>query len=249
MSPLLLTAALLAADPVARDPRLYELRLYTAAPGKVDAVVERFRDAAVPLFAKHGLTGAGYFVPTPNPTNQFVVLMAHKDRAARDAGFKGFTADPAWMAAVSASDAAGKLVAKVDEYFLTCTDYSPAVAVAAQSPARVFELRMYQSSSGNPEAINARFRDHTVKLFAKHGMTNLWYWNLADGTKDTRHDLIYLLAHPSADARKKAFGAFGADPEWKAALTASEAKAGGPLTTKGGVKYMLLTPTDFSPLK
>lgn len=249
MSALLLSAALLAADPAARDPRLYELRVYTAEPGKLDALVARFRDDAVPLFAKHGLTGVGYFLPARNTDNQFLALMVHKDRAARDAGFKAFAADPAWQAAMKRSEAEGKLAAKVDEYFLTCTDYSPPVKVEAQSPARVFELRRYKSSSGDPAAINARFRDHTVKLFAKHGMTNLWYWNLADGNKDTTYDLIYLLAHRSADAHKAAFDAFRKDPDWQAALKASEAKAGGPLTARDGVKSLLLTPAEFSPLK
>ena len=135
------------------------------------------------------------------------------------------------------------------EYYLACTDYSPAVKVEAASPPRVFELRMYQSSSGNPTAINARFRDHTVNLFAKHGMTNLWYWNLAAGNKETKHDLVYLLAHPSADARKKAFDDFRKDPAWVTAMKASEEKAGGSLTSKDGVKSVMLTPADFSPLK
>lgn len=250
MLAILLAATLTpSADPPARDTRLYELRVYTAGPGKLDAVVARFRDDAIPLFAKHGLTGVGYFLPTPNPNNQFVALMVHKDKAAREAGWKAFAADPAWQAAVKKSDTPDKLVTKVDEYFLASTDYSPAVKVEARSPARVFELRRYQSSSGNPTAINARFRDHTVKLFAKHGMTNLWYWNLADGTTDKTHDLIYLLAHDSADAMKKSFDGFRKDPDWDAARKASEAKAGGSLTAKDGVKSTLLTPTEFSPLK
>ncbi len=247
MVPVLL--ALLAADPAARDPKLYELRVYTAAPGKLADLVARVRDDAVPLFAKHGLAGVGYFLPEPNPGNQFLSVLAHKDRAARDVAFKGFAADPAWQAATAKTDAQGKLVEKLDEYFLSCTDFSPAVTVEVQSPARVFELRRYQSSSGNPTAINARFRDHTVALFARHGMTNLWYWNLADGTKDTKYDLVYLLAHPSKDARTKAFDDFRKDPDWTAAMKASEEKAGGSLTAKDGVTSTLLLPTEFSPLK
>ncbi len=249
MTTLFLTVVLLAADPATRDTRLYELRVYTAEPGKLDALIARFRNDALPLFAKNGLTGVGYFVPLQNKDNQFLALMVHKDRAARDAAFKTFAADPAWIQAVSRSDAMGKLASRVDEYFLTCTDYSPTVNVMAQPSPRVFELRRYQSSSGNPKAINDRFRDHTVKLFAKHGMTNLWYWNLAAGNTNTTHDLIYLLAHPSVEVRDKAFTTFRADAEWQAARKASEEKAGGSLTAKDGVKSLLLAPTDFSPLK
>ena len=249
MIPTALLALAVMADPPPRDARLYELRVYTAQPGKVDAVAARFRDAAVPLFAKHGMTGLGYFLPDQNPDGQFYALLSHADRAARDGSFKAFAADPAWTAALAESERNGKLVAKVDEYFLVCTDYSPVVKVEAADPPRVFELRKYRSTSGNPTAINARFRDHTVKLFARHGMTNLWYWNLATGTADTTHDLIYLLAHLSADARTKAFDAFRKDPDWTAARLASEAAAGGSLTTKDGVVSVMLKPTAFSPLR
>jgi hypothetical protein len=244
-----LAAALLSAAPAA-DTQLYELRVYTAQPGKLDALTARFRDAAVPLFAKHGMTFLAAWHPlAPNPDNQFVALLAHKDRSARDAAFKAFAADPAWQQAMADTEKDGKLADKVTEYFLACTDYSPEVKAEAASPPRVFELRLYQSSSDNPQAINARFRDHTTKLFAKHGMTNLWYWNLAAGNKETKHDLIYLLAHPDKSARDRAFDGFRKDPDWQAALKASEAKAGGSLTAKDGVKSVLLTPAEFSPLK
>lgn len=124
-----------------------------------------------------------------------------------------------------------------------------AAASAAEKDTRLFELRVYTAAPGKLDALNARFRDHTVKLFAKHGMTNLWYWNLAAGNTNTTHDLIYLLAHPSVEVRDKAFTTFRADTEWQAARKASEEKAGGSLTAKDGVKSLLLAPTEFSPLK
>jgi hypothetical protein len=88
-----------------------------------------------------------------------------------------------------------------------------------------------------------------MKLFAKHGMTNLWYWTLDRGQKGENDTLIYMLAHPSVEAARKSFAAFRDDPDWQAARKASEEKAGGSLTVPNGVKSVFLLPTDFSPIK
>jgi hypothetical protein len=119
---------------------------------------------------------------------------------------------------------------------------APPVA-AAQSATRVFELRTYTTPDGKLDALNARFRDHTVGLFKKHGMTNIGYWTPADKP----NTLIYLLAHQSREAAQKSWAAFRADPEWVKARTASEVN--GPLTVTGGVQSVFLTPTDYSALK
>lgn len=73
------------AEAAAPDARLYELRTYHAAPGKLDALVTRFRDHTCGLFRKHGMTQLGYWVPVENPGNLLVYLLAYPDRAARDA--------------------------------------------------------------------------------------------------------------------------------------------------------------------
>ena len=129
-------------------------------------------------------------------------------------------------------------------------------AVAADKPdTRLFEMRVYYAKPGKLDALNARFRDHTLKLFEKHGMTNVTYWNLADAEKGAKNSyvasntLIYLLTHKSVDAAKASFDAFRADPAWVAAKEASEQKAGGSLTIKDGVKSEFLVPTDYSPVK
>ena len=116
-------------------------------------------------------------------------------------------------------------------------------SVEAQSP-RVYELRTYHCMPGKLEALKTRFRDHTTKLFAKHGMKNVGYWTPADApaSQDT---LIYILAHESRDAAKKSWADFQNDPEWKKVRDASEKD--GKIVEKVDSVYM--TPTDFSPLK
>src|SRR4051812_49799096 len=85
---------------------------------------------------------------------------------------------------------------------------------------RLYELRVYTAAPGKLDALNARFRDHTVKLFEKHGMTNVGYWLPIDN-KDNK--LVYLLSFPNMEARTRAFAAFGADPDWQKASRESEA--------------------------
>ena len=110
----------------------------------------------------------------------------------------------------------------------------------------MFELRTYTTTKGNLDALHARFRDHTIKLFEKHGMTNVAYWAPLKGQKGADDTLIYILAHKSVDAAKASFDAFRQDPDWIAARKASEEKAGGSLTTKDGVKSVFMKATDYS---
>jgi hypothetical protein len=252
----LLTFGLLASSAVAAEPdsRLFEMRVYYAAEGKLDALNARFRDHTLKLFAKHGMTSLGYFVPTKNPENKLIYFLAYPSREARDASWKAFQADPDWKAAQKASEANGRLLTKGESAFLTATDYS-ALAQAKTYGQGVFELRTYTTEAGRLPDLNARFRDHTLKLFEKHGMTNVCYWNLAADQKGAKsalvasNTLIYLLTHKSEEAAKASFDAFRADPAWVAAKEASEKKAGGSLTIKDGVKSEFLVPTDYSPVK
>src|SRR5438477_79098 len=125
-----------------------------------------------------------------------------------------------------------------------------AMTTPADDPkdARVYEMRVYSAAPGKLDALNARFRDHTTKLFARHGMTNVGYF--VPVGENPEHKLVYFLSYPSKEAREKSWKAFAADPDWEKARTESEKKAGGSLTEpKGGVVSEFLTPTDYSPLK
>ncbi len=114
---------------------------------------------------------------------------------------------------------------------------------AAAKP-HVYELRTYYAAPGKLSDLNARFRNHTVKLFEKHGMKNLVYGVPMDGP-GKENTLIYLLEHDSRDAAKKSWDAFRNDPDWVKARTASEVN--GKLTDK--VESVFLEPTDYSPMK
>ena len=124
--------------------------------------------------------------------------------------------------------------------------FHPGVPAHAESTTRVFEIRTYTTPPGKLDALNARFRNHTVKFFERHGMTNVGYWTPTDSPL-SESTLIYVLAHKDREAAKKSWDAFRKDPEWLKARADSEAQAGGSLTTK--VESVFLTPTDYSALK
>ena len=147
------------------------------------------------------------------------------------------------LVAVAAAVAAGSVLATP-----SFAQTPPAAPAAPASPSqsvaaggRVFELRTYHCHPGRLEALNKRFRDHTVRIFKKHGMESIAYWIPAD-QPDT---LIYVLAFPSREAATASWGAFRADPEWTAARTASEAD--GPIVQK--VDSVFMSPTDYSAIK
>ena len=109
--------------------------------------------------------------------------------------------------------------------------------------AEVFELRTYTTHEGKLDNLNARFRNHTVGLFKKHGMELVGYWTPAD-KEDT---LVYILAYPSKAAHEKSWDDFRADPDWQKVYKQSHVDAGGKIVKK--VESLFLNPTDYSPIK
>jgi hypothetical protein len=109
------------------DTRVFELRTYHAAPGKMDALNSRFRDHTCALFKKHGMTIVGFWNPSdPKEADKTLVyLLAFPSREAADKSWKDFAADPEWKKTREASEKEGRLVEKVERVFLNPTDYSP----------------------------------------------------------------------------------------------------------------------------
>ena len=223
------------------DTRIYEMRTYWPAPGKMNELLARFRNHTTKLFEKHGMTNIGYWTPQRKPDSVLVYVLAYPNKEARDASWKAFSNDPEWQKVQKESEANGKILEKATSLFYHSTDFSP--NDLASKGDRVFELRTYKASKYNLGLLLARFRNHTVNLFAKHGMSNLIYW-----TQDNSDEmLVYLLAHKSKEAAAASFSAFRLDPEWTEARAASEKLAKGSITTS--VVSEFLVPTDFSPLK
>ncbi len=107
----------------------------------------------------------------------------------------------------------------------------------------IYEYRVYEAAPGKMEALNARFRNHTLGIFERHGIKNIGYWTSAVGDYSDR--LIYIIAFEDEGHRERAWAAFRADPEWN--KVRSETEVDGALTAR--VFNTLLSPTDYSPLQ
>lgn len=116
----------------------------------------------------------------------------------------------------------------------------------AEKASHVFELRTYTTEPGKLPNLHARFKDHTIPLFEKHGIKNVVYFTPVDAEgKAVDNKLVYLLEHKSQEGAKKAFDDFRKDPDWVAAKAASE-KDGKIVANVESVFYV---PTNYSPMK
>ena len=116
--------------------------------------------------------------------------------------------------------------------------------IASAQDQKVFELRTYKATPGNLDNLHARFRDHTLRIFRKHGMEIVGFWSPT--SEDERDDiLVYLLAHDSQGAADASWQAFGADPEWD--RVSEESNRNGQILAGVERKYMVAT--DYSPMK
>lgn len=106
----------------------------------------------------------------------------------------------------------------------------------------VYELRVYHTYEGKLDDLLRRFREHTVKLFERHGMKNVAYWTPTDSPLKDK-TLVYILAHPSREAATANWKAFGEDPEWQSVREKSEAN--GKIVEKVDSTFLVMT--DFSP--
>ena len=122
--------------------------------------------------------------------------------------------------------------------------FSAFESVAQAQGERIFEMRTYTAHPGRLDALNARFRDHTTRIFDKHGMTSVGYWTPQEAPL-SENTLVYILAHDSREAGQASWDAFRADPEW--AQVAEESQRDGRIVQN--VDALWLEPTDYSKIK
>ncbi|HUI81498.1 MAG TPA: NIPSNAP family protein [Bryobacteraceae bacterium] len=116
-------------------------------------------------------------------------------------------------------------------------------AMAFGEGGRVYELRTYTCYEGKLDALKARFRDNTIRIFKKHGIESVGYWVPED--ERSKNTLIYIVVHPSREAADKNWKEFQDDPEWK--KVAADSEANGKIVQK--VDRVFMDPTEFSKLK
>ncbi|MDA1313042.1 MAG: NIPSNAP family protein [Acidobacteria bacterium] len=114
----------------------------------------------------------------------------------------------------------------------------------AAAQERLFEIRTYTTLDGRLDALHARFRDNTNRIFVKHGMSLIGYWTPTEGPESS-NTLVYILAFPNKEAREKAWAAFRVDPEWK--KVQAESEKDGKIVKE--VKSQFLRATNYSPIQ
>ena len=122
--------------------------------------------------------------------------------------------------------------------------YATAKEKSVEAKGRYYEMRQYTANEGKMDALHARFRDHTNRLFTKHGIEMVGYWTVNSG-EGAGKTLVFILAYPSKEEHEKRWNAFAQDPEWKKAKDESE-KSG---ALVGKVVNFFMDPTDYSPAK
>lgn len=224
-----------------KDTKYYELRIYYAAPGKLDALIKRFSDHTTKIFESHGMTNIGYWLPIKNDQNALYYILSYPSKDARKKSWEDFGADPKWKSVKAESERDGKLVDSVKSVFMNDSGltFSAPKSPKAKAPDRVFELRTYYCLPDRLPALVKRFQDHTLKIFENHGMQNIAYFI------DEQGHLVYLLAHKSEEAAKKSWDDFLIDPEWIKARDESEKD--GKIIEK--LESVYLKPLPFSKIK
>jgi NIPSNAP len=111
----------------ADSSRVYELRTYHCAPGKLNDLLKRFENHTMAIFELHGMHSIAYFTPTDEPqkSNTLIYIISHASREQAEQNWKAFNADPEWQKVRADSEANGKIVGKVDRVFMSPTTFSP----------------------------------------------------------------------------------------------------------------------------
>ena len=107
--------------------RVFELRTYTAQPGKFEAMKNRFRESILPLFKKHNLEVVGFWTPSdaPTSTNTLIYILAHPSREAAKQNWDAFMADPDRLKVWAETEKDGPINLKVESVYMNSLDFSP----------------------------------------------------------------------------------------------------------------------------
>ena len=215
---------------------LYENRVYTAVPGKLPALNNRFANHTLGFFEQYDIGIMGFWTDEIGISNQLTYILTFDDMADRAKKWAPFAADPKRLQIFAETEVDGPLVAVVENSFMRLTPYSP----EPQLSSKVQELRVYDALPGRMSALHDRFSNHTMALFEKHGIQNIAYWTEDVGTSNR---LVYMLGYESLGDWEKSWASFGADPDWQKARAASEED--GPIVRES--RHRILRLTAYSP--
>ncbi len=216
---------------------LYELRVYDAVPGKLQALNDRFANHTVGFFKSHGIGMLGFWTDEIGTYNKLTYITIFENMGDRESKVNAFQADSDWQRARAETERDGPLVDRVHNSFMRLTSYSPEPRIRSN----LQELRIYEALPGKLSLLHDRFANHTTALFQRHGMDVIGYWTQEVGTSN---QLVYMLGYANLADRERSWSAFAADPDWQSAIAESNKKYG-PLESTS--HNTILRPTSYSP--
>ncbi|CAI6085527.1 NIPSNAP family protein [Cohnella sp. JJ-181] len=211
---------------------LYELRTYQMKPGRLQAMLDRFKSDTLGLFAKHQMKVIQFWVDTDESKDRLYYVLEHPDMTSRERNYKAFMEDPEWLAARKRTETDGVLYEYVESAYMKQAAFFPKLHPTL-SERMMYEMRIYEVSPGKMESILARFDQLVVALFEKHGMPIKYFWVDAN---DANNRLYYVVEHPDIETRNANYASFRADPVWVEAKRLSELD--GPLVQNQESIYM-----------
>lgn len=228
----------------------YELIDWHSSAMALDELHHHLREFALPHFGKYGIETLGCWVPAQENANNIRFILRSPNREAREATWRALNADTQWDDMFGANGKASRLLArKAQSILMGLTDYSPTVESQTITRDRIFEFRTYVAAPGRLAMLNTRFRDHTMRLFERHGMKNIAYWNRLADQEGSCATLFYLLSHRDRLAAQTSFDSFMADPDWQSAFLASQATGSLVAPPPLGVQSAFYNATDYSPVR
>jgi len=226
------------------------MRRYDIVPGKQAALVDRFGTFTVPHWQQRGFRVVGFWTPELGAySNHLIYMLGWESFEERVQKFSAWQADPERAKKWEETEANGPLVKRVANALLEPTSFSHldlGVAYGPDASTRspyLFELREYEATAGNRNALVNRFGKITQNYFKQYGFRQVGYWTPVMGGHNQQ--LIYMLAWESYEERNQKFTAFRADSGREHAF--AETETNGPLVER--TITAMLRPTAFSPMK
>jgi hypothetical protein len=219
-SGLALSGPLASAAPARRSViELRYMRMRNTQENQMQRATEFLRDSAAPAVKRAGVTALGFFAPVIAEESPFILtLAAFPNLAAMEIAREKQAADKDYIKARDAYNSLPGLgYLRLESSLLRCFESMPNVEAPtadAQRPARIFELRMYESDNGSTLARKIKmFNDAEIGIFKRLGMQPVFFGETIVGGR--MPNLVYMLSFENLAAREKLWQAFGADPEWQ----------------------------------
>ncbi len=226
----------------------YEFRIYRMQIGpQVGRMNSWAESRLMPLLQKHGFGPVGFFTESIGPAiPSLYQLVSYRSLSERENLWEKVAADPNWdEALVELETGHDPPFHRADGWLLRATDYSPELKTISGPRGGVYELRIYESPTEKQlRALNERFAGPEIPIFHRNGIHPVFYAETAIGPN--MPNLTYLTPFDSLAQREQAWRAFGADPEWPKALSASIARSG---EIVRNITSILLSPTSYSMLR